>query len=237
LLPLRPIDVAIGTDPTTAIELPYRVLLGPAPDARLFHRNTALQNTDPSTDFAWTGLWSTRLAANGSEGNGGTSFCAVPYPVPETPLPTFRTTLDERERGEIASLSQGASPRFVISSPECVLSAFGASAQLKSNWPPGASTILGIWEHHTVIGRDTFVRSVEEGFLFRFGHRASKTKIFRRDFSVLKTRSDHKKVIDTALNWPKSEPAAKRLTSMAQPPPKTVPLRRRANHEKWHELG
>jgi hypothetical protein len=40
-LSLRPPDQTLGTGPATAIELPYRVLLVPAPNTRLFHRGTS----------------------------------------------------------------------------------------------------------------------------------------------------------------------------------------------------
>ena len=180
-LPLRPADLPLGTDPATVIELPFRVLLGPAPGARVFHRSTPLPNEDPANAFTWTGLWSTRVAAGASIQTGGPNFRALPNPTDTTP-PGFNTTLDANQRREIATRSQGASTPFVIASQPLVLSTLGASAQLKSTWPPSASTVLSLWEHHTAIGRDAFVRTVEQGYLFPFGHRASKERIFRRDF-------------------------------------------------------
>jgi hypothetical protein len=182
-LPLRLADLSLGTGPATVIELPFRVLLGPAPGAHVFHRSTPLPNDDPANDFTWTGLWSTRVAAGVSIRSGGSNFRALPNPVDTTPL-GFNTTLNANQRREIATRSQSASTPFVIASQPLVLSALGASAQLKSTWPQSASTVLSLWEHHTVVGRDAFVRTVEQGYLFPFGHRASKEMIFRRDFAA-----------------------------------------------------
>ena len=168
--------------PATAIEIPYRVLLSPAANTRLLHRYTPLTTDYPTTGFTWTGLWSTRLVADGAR--SGTSFRALKNEQDLSPDP-FRTTLDRDKRLEIAKLSERLPAHFVIASPQFMLSALGASGQLKSTWAPGDSNVLGLWEHNTVAGRDVFVRTSVPGFLFPFGHRAIKQTIYRREFLSL----------------------------------------------------
>src|SRR5262249_31963628 len=89
-LPLRPANLPLGDAPATVIELPYRLLLGPAPAAQVFHRSTPLANDDPLTDVTWTGLWSTRVGAGASLAQPGPNLRALPNPV-DTGTSDFNT--------------------------------------------------------------------------------------------------------------------------------------------------
>src|SRR6185437_9765031 len=66
------------------------------------------------------------------------------------------------------------------------LTTLGATAQFKSDWPPVSPTStlsLTEWEHQTELGRDRYVRTVHQGYLFPFGHRAAVTAVTQRQLA------------------------------------------------------
>ena len=171
-----------GNGPGTFIEFPDRVLLVPQTDARLFHRSDLLSSdNDGASAAAWTDLWQTRMAAG--NGTGGVRFRAVANPV-DTGERLANGTLMLRHRQEIVARCRNP-PAALVGASRFLMTALGATARMKSEWPPSASNVLSAWEHQATAGRDRVVRIVEQGFLYPFGHRASRQTITQRDFSTL----------------------------------------------------
>ena len=169
--------------PTTAIECPDRLLLAPQPSSQLIHRT--LPVTSQTTGV--TELWHTTL-----RDPAGASGRLRAIANPSDSDRQFATGLNKRQRNEIVELSgkvrvdpltglpvQSAD----IAASVLRLTALGATARLRSDWPPVPSNShisLTEWEHQTKSGRDLYVRTVDQGYLFPFGHRAAITTVTER---------------------------------------------------------
>ena len=174
---------APSASPATLIEYPDRLLLAPETKVRLAHRRTPLAKSDPKTDLAWSAAWHTRILEGTPVPNRGVRFRAVGNASIDTADRLPGTTLNKEKRGEIARLcAASAADPHLIAASQFMLTALGTSARMKSRWPTSASPVLSAWEHETVVGRDRFVRTLEQGFLFPFGHRASLETIAQREF-------------------------------------------------------
>src|SRR6185437_4377719 len=158
---------------TTAIECPDRLLLVPPPSSRLVHRTDAV--TSQSTGV--TELWHTTLSDPATGASPRLQAIANPSDRADRP---FATELKKVDRDAIVTLcAQHAN----IASSLLRLTTLGATAQFKSDWPPvpPTSTLsLTEWEHQTELGRDRYVRTVHQGYLFPFGHRAAITTVTQR---------------------------------------------------------
>src|SRR5262249_38961754 len=151
---------------TTAIECPDRLLLVPPKSTRLTHRTGPVTSNRTGV----TESWHTTLAdpAAGSSPR----LRAIANPSDRTDRP-FTTALKKADRDAIVVLS-GQSAN--IASSVLRLTALGATARFKSDWPPvppGSTLSLTEWEHQTEVGRERYVRTVHQGYLFPFGHRAA----------------------------------------------------------------
>jgi hypothetical protein len=158
---------------TTAIECPDRLLLVPQPSSRLIHRTHPV--TAQTTGV--TELWHTTLRDPATGVSGRLRAIANPSDHGDRP---FATGLKKTQRDAIVALS-GQSANIAASVLR--LTALGATARLKSDRPPVPpnSTIgLAEWEHQTESGRDLYVRTVDQGYLFPFGHRAAITTVTQR---------------------------------------------------------
>jgi hypothetical protein len=156
---------------TTAIECPDRLLLVPQPLSRFIHR------THPVTSQNVTELWHTTLRAPAT--GVSARLLAIPNPSDHSDRP-FATGLKKTQRDAIVALS-GQSANIAASVLR--LTALGATARLKSDWPPvppNSTISLTEWEHQTESGRDLYVRTVDQGYLFPFGHRAAITTVTQR---------------------------------------------------------
>jgi hypothetical protein len=158
---------------TTAIECPDRLLLVPQPLSRLIHRTHPV--TSQTTGV--TELWHTTLRDPATGVSGQLRAIANPSDHSDRP---FATGLKKTQRDAIVALS-GQSANIAASVLR--LTALGATARLKSNWPPvlpNSTISLTEWEHQTESGRDLYVRTVDQGYLFPFGHRAAITTVTQR---------------------------------------------------------
>lgn len=109
-------------------------------------------------------------------------------PKPARNIP-FRTALDGRDRHNIVHqtsnyLIKGYSPKSVKAN-RLMLSSLGAWLDFYANFntpdfhdQPDLELLE--WEHLATLGRDHYVKVVEAGFLFPFGHTASLVKITER---------------------------------------------------------
>ena len=70
------------------------------------------------------------------------------------------------------------------------LSALGASINVQGEWSPGPNSgvSLASWVHRASVGRDSYVRVVNLGYLFPFGHRAVRITVTDREFQVERAR-------------------------------------------------
>jgi hypothetical protein len=100
--------------------------------------------------------------------------------------PGFRTSLDNRDRGEIVHLTSNF--RMPSYSPldgavpvnRLMLSSLGAWIDLDGRWDPPKNLAVQEWRHLATMGRDHYVKVVYVGWLAPFGHRASLVKVTER---------------------------------------------------------
>jgi len=174
----------------TAIEAPYRLYLSPQPNTRWAH------SSEPVTDVATarTELWHTRLGLAGPEPGkvdeaGGPPKVHAVWNVAAHRDP-FDTPLAPDHREQIVDLSSN-SPKDAklrpVSAEQLMLSSLGAWLRVHANFsispttdelPKGFSVLD--WRHRMTMGRDHFVRVVELGRIFPFGHKAVKITITER---------------------------------------------------------
>jgi hypothetical protein len=195
---------------TTAIELPWRLIVSPHSGARWRHAAAPAR----SETTGHTELWHTRMVTPKSDG----SEIMPPWPDPnrtiraiwarsgsgiEAMVPAmkgqwpdsdqlpppgthpFRMPMDNFDRYQIVHLSsnfsvQGYAPEPVDTNL-LMLSALGGWLDSRGAWdPPGLS--VEEWVHRATMARDHYVKVVYRGFLFPFGHRVSLVKVSERKF-------------------------------------------------------
>ncbi|MCT0208260.1 hypothetical protein [Synechococcus sp. CS-1332] len=189
---------------TTALELPYRLMLSPIGTARWQH---ALQ---PATQRGRTELWHTRLGDPVPEGGRDTpsriralwspDFDSVGQVDPPRP---FRMSLDAQDRQFLVKLmgewnqkrADGAGAYLPRSSEakRLHLSSLGALLDAGGDWDPRPNGVdLEQWRHLATLGRDHYVRVVYSGFLMWCGHAASLVKVTERKFESLTKDSNNR---------------------------------------------
>ncbi|HYG60151.1 MAG TPA: hypothetical protein VD902_18950, partial [Symbiobacteriaceae bacterium] len=179
----------------TFIEAPYRVHLSPNKYGAWAHSLT------PVTHNGRTELWHTRLGVKGRDGSvdelsaylrtvraiWSPDYSPSGTPNPPTDASPFRMSLTSAHRNQIVRLSSdfqiaGFTPR-PIQADRLMLSALGAWLNVRGFWgrrPPGFT--VEQWHHRAVMARDTYVRVVEPGYLFPYGHRAALITVTERKF-------------------------------------------------------
>ncbi len=200
---LRPQLVPVETHPATAapappdplhtaIEVPWSLWLSPGPNGTWHHSST------PVTFSGRTELWHTRLGVKGLEPPLAApllkAFWSRTYGegtfAPPTPDPWFMP-LDPTDRNDIVSLTTSTKPGGApVTANFFALSSLGASINVQGRWSPGPDSRVSLasWIHRTSVGRDSYVRVVNLGYLFPFGHRAVKIKVTDREFQVAGAR-------------------------------------------------
>ncbi len=178
----------------TAIEAPYRVILSTNKHAAWAHAVAPV-----TQGGAWTELWHTRLGVKGNHGTVDEQSATLrtvraiwsPDYTEANPPPTndtspFRMSLKSRNRNEIVHMSSdftiGGFTPLPIKVDRLMLSSLGAWMNVAGQWEPPGAYNLEEWRHRAVMGRDTYVRVVEKGYLFPLGHRASLITITERKF-------------------------------------------------------
>jgi hypothetical protein len=182
----------------TAIEAPYHLILSPDPYARWSHA------AHPVTRDQVTELWHTRLGTLRSSGEStvraiwSPDFIASrlqPAWKPEdenSPPYPFRASLDARQRNQLVHLTSnwylGDYTPLPVDAERLMLTTLGAWLRLQGDWDPPSiseqeSLTVEQWRHIATMGRDHYVRVIEAGYLFPFGHRASLVQVTERKFS------------------------------------------------------
>ena len=189
----------------TAIEAPFRLVVSPSSEYGAF-RHPAQPVTAPS-DTRRTQLWHTDLVSRVDDDEGGFAghddgpsqriVRAVWARDFDDALPDqgFLSSLDERTRKTIVRQS-GANNEGIAPEPLQVrrlsLSSLGAWVDWHGSWsatyPPSRlrrdpDMGLSSYKHQAAMGRDSYVRVDQPGFLFPFGHRAVWVTVTERKIS------------------------------------------------------
>jgi hypothetical protein len=184
----------------TALELPYRLITSPVPNASWHHP------TKPVGHHGRIELWHTRLTSTQRDiGPDGTTniraLWSPDYHIPgivglaNNNLP-FRMSLDPLDREMLVKLMCGFDEETITHStyrPKATkanrlsLSSLGALLDSEGNWPAPAPAGVSLeqWVHRATHGRDHYVKVVYRGFLKEFGHAASLVKVTERKFENL----------------------------------------------------
>ncbi|MDO8586001.1 MAG: hypothetical protein Q7T82_03080 [Armatimonadota bacterium] len=182
----------------TAIEAPYRLIISPNMYASWAHSPDAVTSPGGRTE-----LWHTRLGVKGQDGSvyeGDHILKTVraiwsPDYRPKSPpnaneQGAFLMSLRPWWRHQIVGLTSdftksGYEP-LPVKAGQLMLSSLGAWMRTRGVWerPEALDPSFGVeeWKHHAAMGRDTFVKVVEKGYLYPFGHRVSKITITERKF-------------------------------------------------------
>ena len=171
----------------TAIELPERLFISTDTASGWSHSVTVA--TDVSE------LWHSRLALRRPLATGGfvideRASSALrqgrAFFSPDSPNPSpdpFKSSLTGIQRDEIVRLSSGTDAfAHTFDIQQLMLSALGGTSRFGTGWNPPSQFGLTLWQHETSFGRDQYVRVAERGFLFPYGHRASKVTVSERRF-------------------------------------------------------
>ncbi|WP_369182237.1 hypothetical protein [Streptomyces sp. Y1] len=166
---LRPVP-GTAADGST-LEIPWRVLLGLVADTTCVHRAAPATGSGGVTE-----LWHTRLLADGGAYASVSPLRTLPLGgdagfAGGTPLGGFFDRIDAQA---------AAHPGQPMAVDRLILSASGAWFGGSISWRGDAGELD--WTHRAAMGRDFYVRVLETGVLFPFGHRASFVETYERRF-------------------------------------------------------
>ena len=197
----------------TAIEVPYRMILSPNYYAGWAHSVKAVKHggatelwhtrlgvrSQPGTVDEQSEFYRTVRAVWATDYQPG----CLPA-LPKGPDPFDTPTINKQQRYEIVRLSSDPTIKTTsggsyvpqpIQVNRLMLSTLGAWMNTEGTWNLTADVIepscdtghftfgLEHWRHIAAMGRDQYVRIVERGFLFPFGHRAVMITITERKFN------------------------------------------------------
>ncbi|WP_036216159.1 hypothetical protein [Lysinibacillus sphaericus] len=172
----------------TAIEAPYRLVISPNSFAGWAHA------VSPVSNKGITELWHTRLGVrdgtNIDENNNILrTIRAIWSRYEDIPNP-FTMSLDHMHRKVIVQQTAAQTPNVSnsclpvpVNVERLMLSSLGIWMDVQGNWSPENCQISS-WQHQTAMGRDSYVKVVEEGFLFPLCNRASLVQITERKFKT-----------------------------------------------------
>ncbi|QWF84014.1 hypothetical protein [Amycolatopsis sp. CA-230715] len=197
----NPLPADPSAVPSTALELPYRLLLSPSETAAWAHSEDVV--THPGNDRIE--LWHTRLGIRREHDDGtqevdeldanGRTVRAVwtrdgdaatmPRPDPAAKDAIGRTPLSPYDRYSLVRLT-GHERLAPVRVGNLALSTLGGWLDVLGQWEPPPGLDLEEWRHVATLGRDHYVRVLYAGYLFPFGHRASLVKVTERKFDPAK---------------------------------------------------
>ena len=182
-----------ASPPQTYIEMAWHLLVAPGPSS------TWTSPASPVGDGTWTELWQAQLTSS-TPGQANDLYVVwTPGYVENRPLTSkdpFNTSLtdtagDNTYRTGLVALSSlhGVNPPangIPAVAKTFMLTPLGVTADVQGTWDDTAGPPVPIvsWTHRMSTGRDTFVRVVEAGYLYPFGHRAVKIQTTDREFQV-----------------------------------------------------
>jgi hypothetical protein len=180
----------------TAVEVPYRLVQTPLPGAAWFHA------TAPVIRGGRTELWHTRLGRGGMKPRDLTTrplraIWSPDYPKAGPDRPSNQP-IEPDQRRDLVRLTAGFDETrpgggtftpLPIQARRLILSALGATLDSHGAWKTrptekGAMPAVNVsaWTHKGALGRDHYVKIVEEGFLYPFGHAAAWVTVSERKF-------------------------------------------------------
>jgi hypothetical protein len=178
----------------TAIEAPWQLVVSPDQTGRWAHSSEPV--THAQGGATWVELWHTILGTDDGSGGVNVPPRSLPfvraiwtpgYPTPPSePFDPVSLTAGQRAelvRNTSAYVDDLGNPRAPTPARAelLMLTPLGASFNLGGFWP---TDNLIAWTHRASLGRDTFVRVVERGYLYPFGHPASLVTITERIFAA-----------------------------------------------------
>jgi len=191
VMPTKPGSQQPSTE-FTLIEAPWRLGISPNKSAQWSHK------TLPVAEQGRVELWHTRLdvrfgkEASEEEREILKTIRAIWSPNYNAnalaPADGLQTTLTADQRNQLVHLTSNFKINGYVPTPvkaeTLMLSGLGAWLNLRGNWTPPLSAGLSVesWIHRGTMGRDHYVRIVEKGFLFPFGHQAALVTISERKF-------------------------------------------------------
>lgn len=152
----------------STLELPWRLLLAVEDKARCRHRHRPATSGDGVTT-----MWHTRILAPAPRSH---AYSAV-FPFASLPLET--PFADSTPLGDDIKkiATQGRDhPGTPVAVDKLVLTTCGASFSGSVSYPDLE------WTHRIAMGRDVYVRLLQRGVLFPFGHEASTVEVTERKF-------------------------------------------------------
>jgi hypothetical protein len=183
----------------TALELPYRLIISPVPQAEWHHE------TKPVVHNGRTELWHTRLTSpkkhiGPDEPTNIRALWSPDYPSTINDLVAkvnnnlpFRMSMDPLDRQMLVRLMSGFDEENTRNRPyhpttsrarRLALSSLGALLDVEGSWQPPVPAQVGLeqWKHLATLGRDHYVRVVYRGYLCYPRHPASLVKVTERKF-------------------------------------------------------
>ena len=194
-MPTAPPKLAAPTHYQTAIELPWRLAISPTSVGGSWsHPLGVVEGTD-----GWAELWHTRLADGSDEAaaDGGVIRAIWAYDprfdpahAPPNVDDPFITSLRPFYRWQIVNATSNfayqGKGRADVAASKLWLSARGGFLDSIGDWDlePSLGKVadLGEWKHLATLGRDHYVKVVEKGYLFPFGHRVVNVTVTERMF-------------------------------------------------------
>ncbi len=193
---LHTVDNASAGQPDpldTAIEMPYRVVISPFhyPSPGMRPSNGTQHQSTPVVGGSRTELWHTRLYSGSSASDA--PLVSV-LNSPDYPKPTgsnngadlFPMPLTPRDRDQLVHLAGPGQPSAnALRAEGLMLSALGGWMKVQGGWNvAGTGNSLAAYRQEISMGRDQYVSTLNLGYLFPFGHRASLVAITQRKFKA-----------------------------------------------------
>ncbi len=196
---------------TTAIEIPWRLILSPHGDTRWRHaaapvRSAATNHTElwhsrlvapdpdggvieppyPDENRTVRAIWAKTGEASSDEAKAAAASSNPDFtPVVPSTAP-FRMPMDDFDRTQISHLSSNfAISRYnpaPVDAKLMMLTALGGWLDSRGAWMPPGGFSVEEWVHRASMARDHYVKVVYKGFLFPFGHQVSLVKVTERKF-------------------------------------------------------
>ncbi len=196
---------------TTAIEIPWRLILSPHGDTRWRHaaapvRSAATNHTElwhsrlvapdkdgdvieppyPDANRTVRAIWAKTGEASSSEAATAAASANPDFtPIVPSTAP-FRMPMDDFDRTQISHLSSNfAISRYnpaPVDANLMMLTALGGWLDSRGAWMPPGGFSVEEWVHRASMARDHYVKVVYKGFLFPFGHQVSLVKVTERKF-------------------------------------------------------
>jgi hypothetical protein len=166
------------------LELPYRMLLA-VDGAEWRHPVAAVLDAVTGT----AELWRTTAPAPALHVTWSQDRDPPPHPLPHPPSspPGPVPVLPDVQDPLSGLRSQIAAQAPALEVDSLTLSALGATASLHAALPAAVTLTTGQgpvtvtdWHHITSLGRDSYVRTVQQGYLAPFGHRAAVVTVYER---------------------------------------------------------